>query len=161
MIVDDAQKVLDHQDVFACCYSRSALLVKFTTTPRLLRTEITQNCGQCRRRYYGAGALTAPGKQGADIVFGSAQRFAYRWVTVAHTRHSLRRKTNTTLNAGPYYRCIERCSWQHRSRMAMQTREQHIRREKANSNIVLPRCCWQTSPACMPFITAGWPETYR
>lgn len=38
-------------------------------------------------------------------------------------------------------------------RMAMQTREQHIRREKRTPTFVHPVSCWQTLPVCMPFTT--------
>ena len=39
-------------------------------------------------------------------------------------------------------------------RMALQTREQHIRRERPTPTSAPPRCCWPTWPACTPCITA-------
>lgn len=110
------QKVLDHQDVFG------VLLQQVGTTGEIHDYTALISELKSRKIVVSVAAdimalvlLTAPGKQGADIVFGSRNALAYRWATVAHTRHSLRRKTNTNAQCGPYYRCIERCSWQHRS----------------------------------------------
>lgn len=79
--------------------------------------------------------LTAPGKQGADIVLVRRNASACRWATVAHTRHSLRRKMNTNAQCRAVlsvYRkmqlAIPRCAW--RCRLAS-----NISAVKANSNI--------------------------
>ncbi|WBM71366.1 aminomethyl-transferring glycine dehydrogenase [Buttiauxella sp. WJP83] len=137
VIVDDAAKVLDHQDVFG------VLLQQVGTTGDVhdysaLITELKQ-----RKVIVSVAAdlmtlvlLTAPGKQGADIVFGSAQRFGVPMgYGGPHAAFFAARDEFKRSMPGRIIGVSRDAAGRTALRMAMQTREQHIRREKANSNI--------------------------
>ena len=81
--------------------------------------------------------LTPPGEMGADVVFGNSQRFG---VPLGYGGpHAAFFATRQRLRAPDARAASSACRWTRTAstayRMALATREQHIRREKATSNI--------------------------
>ncbi|MFJ3268815.1 aminomethyl-transferring glycine dehydrogenase [Serratia liquefaciens] len=137
VIVDKAEKVLELQGVFG------VLLQHVGTTGEL--HDYSALLAELKNRKIGTSVaadimalvlLTAPGKQGADVVFGSAQRFGVPMgYGGPHAAFFACRDEFKRSMPGRIIGVSRDAAGNTALRMAMQTREQHIRREKANSNI--------------------------
>ncbi|WP_237386382.1 aminomethyl-transferring glycine dehydrogenase [Xenorhabdus sp. Sc-CR9] len=137
VIVDKAEKVLELEGIFG------ALLQQIGTTGEV--HDYSDLIAELKDRkiivsvatdFMALVMLTAPGKQGADIAFGSAQRFGVPMgYGGPHAAFFACRDEFKRSMPGRIIGVSRDAAGNRALRMAMQTREQHIRREKANSNI--------------------------
>ncbi|WP_029591044.1 aminomethyl-transferring glycine dehydrogenase [Franconibacter pulveris] len=137
VIVDEPGKALDHQDIFG------VLLQQVGTTgevhdygPLIEKLKARNVIVSVAADFMALVLLTAPGKQGADIVFGSAQRFGVPMgYGGPHAAFFAAKDEFKRSMPGRIIGVSKDAAGNTALRMVMQTREQHIRREKANSNI--------------------------
>ncbi|ATF91131.1 Glycine dehydrogenase [decarboxylating] [Cedecea neteri] len=137
VIVDDAAKVLDHQDVFGVLLQQVGTTGEVHDyTALIAELKLRKVVVSVAADFMTLVMLTAPGKQGADIVFGSAQRFGVPMgYGGPHAAFFGARDEFKRSMPGRIIGVSRDAAGRTALRMAMQTREQHIRREKANSNI--------------------------
>ncbi|CAI2028722.1 MULTISPECIES: aminomethyl-transferring glycine dehydrogenase [Serratia] len=137
VIVDKAEKVLELQGVFGVLLQQVGTTGELHDYSKLLAELKTRKIGtSVAADIMALVLLTAPGKQGADVVFGSAQRFGVPMgYGGPHAAFFACRDEFKRSMPGRIIGVSRDAAGNTALRMAMQTREQHIRREKANSNI--------------------------
>lgn len=136
LIIDDATH-LGQYDVFGALFSYPSETGDVSNVEALIESAHAQDAMACiSADLLSLAVLEAPGHKGADIVLGSAQRFGVPMGFGGP--HAAFFAVSDTLKRAMPGRVIGISRDRHGQqalRMAMQTREQHIRREKATSNI--------------------------
>lgn len=137
VLVDKAEKVLELQDVFGVLLQQVGTGGEVHNYGDLIAE--LKSCNvvvSVAADFMALLLLQAPGKQDADIAFGSAQRFGVPMgYGGPHAAFFAARDEHKRSMPGRIIGVSRDAAGNTALRMAMQTREQHIRREKANSNI--------------------------
>jgi len=136
VVVDDPAR-LDNYTIFGALFQYPALTGEVTDlAPLIAAVQRQQGIAVVAADILSLVLLKPPGEMGADVVVGSTQRFgvplgyggphaAYFATRLDYRRSVPGRMIGVSVDA----------RGKPALRMALQTREQHIRREKANSNI--------------------------
>ncbi|MFC0226343.1 aminomethyl-transferring glycine dehydrogenase [Serratia aquatilis] len=137
VIVDKPAKVLELQGVFGVLLQQVGTTGELHDYSALLaELKVRKIISSVAADIMALVLLVAPGKQGADVVFGSAQRFGVPMgYGGPHAAFFACRDEFKRSMPGRIIGVSRDAAGNTALRMAMQTREQHIRREKANSNI--------------------------
>jgi len=137
VLVDKVEKVLELQDVFGVLLQQVGTGGEVHDYGDLIaELKSRKVVVSVAADFMALVLLQAPGKQGADIVFGSAQRFGVPMgYGGPHAAFFAARDEHKRSMPGRIIGVSRDAAGNTALRMAMQTREQHIRREKANSNI--------------------------
>ncbi|MDC9580951.1 aminomethyl-transferring glycine dehydrogenase [Xenorhabdus sp. PR6a] len=137
VIVDKAEKVLELEGIFGVLLQQVGTTGEVHDYRDLIATlKARKIIVSVAADFMALVILTAPGQQGADIVFGSAQRFGVPMgYGGPHAAFFACRDEFKRSMPGRIIGVSRDAAGNRALRMAMQTREQHIRREKANSNI--------------------------
>ena len=122
----------------ACCCSIRTIAARCATCGRSSRRRMPPGCWwRSRRDLLALTLLTPPGEMGADAVVGNSQRFGVP-LGYGGPHAGVLRDARVVRPPGArtdHRHVGGRARATRRYRMALQTREQHIRREKATSNI--------------------------
>jgi hypothetical protein len=156
VIVDDADKVLDHQDVFGVLLQQVGTTGEVHDYSALIAELKSRKVVVSVAADFMALVLLTARANRARISYSALRSAsAYRWATAARTRRSSARKMNSNapcravLSASPkMLPVIPRCAWRCRPASSISAAR------KRTPTSVPHRCCWQTSPACTPCSTA-------
>ncbi|MEH6491414.1 aminomethyl-transferring glycine dehydrogenase [Halopseudomonas sp.] len=136
VVVDDVSKLGEHE-VFGALFQYPTTWGEIRDIKPLIEQVQAQKGLACvSADLLALVKLTAPGELGADVVFGSAQRFGVPMgYGGPHAAFFATRDAYKRAMPGRIIGVSVDTRGNRALRMALQTREQHIRREKANSNI--------------------------
>ncbi|WP_410013599.1 aminomethyl-transferring glycine dehydrogenase [Sodalis sp. C49] len=137
VITGPAPRALEQQGVFGVLLQQTGTTGELHDYRALLAELKTRHIISCvAADMMALVLLAAPGAQGADVVFGSSQRFGVPMgYGGPHAAFFAARDDVKRSMPGRIIGVSRDAAGSTALRMAMQTREQHIRREKANSNI--------------------------
>lgn len=137
LIVERAENALNYDDIFGVLLQQIGTTGEVHNYRELMTTLRERRVITCvAADIMSLVLLEAPGRQGADIVLGSAQRFGVPMgYGGPHAAFFACRDEFKRSMPGRMIGVSRDAAGNTALRMAMQTREQHIRREKANSNI--------------------------
>lgn len=137
LVIDSADRAVDHQDLFGICLQYCGSQGQLHDYRQLIAALTEQGViVAVAAEFMALVLLESPGKLGADIVFGSSQRFGVPMgYGGPHAAFFATKETYKRAMPGRIIGVSRDVQGNIALRMAMQTREQHIRREKANSNI--------------------------
>lgn len=137
LVVDTAEAALAHPDLFGVLLQQVGTTGELHDYRALIAELNSRKIISCvAADMLSLVLLAAPGAQGADVVFGSSQRFGVPMgYGGPHAAFFAARDEMKRAMPGRIIGVSRDAAGDIALRMAMQTREQHIRREKANSNI--------------------------